>query len=634
MFKTKNLSRLIIFLPILFIIITVIYSSSISIAQLKKHFSEEIKSSKHQELEKQKQYIKNKIDSVYTYIEHKKIEASHRLKKQIKTRLYTGHDLMNTIYEENKHKLTNKELEKKILDTLRKVRFGENGYYFIFHLKNDKEIITKLLPSTTHLENRNAYNFKDPDGKYYPREFAKIVTENKEGFVNYKYYKLSEQKEFNKISFAKIFEPYNWVIGYGEYMDEIERSVKKEAKERLDLFRFKNQGYVWTHSTDYKLLQHPFRQDSIEIDDSDLTDKKGTKIIQMFVKEALENEEGNFVSYYWNKPNEEELTQKIGFVRHIKDWNWVIGTGVYVEDIDTLVNTLIENKNNHIDNTIFKLVIVSLFVLMIASFIFIFIAKKINMTLKDYEEEIQEKHIIISQQSKMAALGEMIGHIAHQWRQPLSVITTIASSWGLYSEMGKLDTKKILKESEVILSNANYLSNTIDDFRYFTENKVSTLRFNTQELFDHMFNIQKFTIENNHIKLHLNIDNKQEVVGSQSEVTQCLINIINNAIHELVKKKELRLLFIEIINNKDDVIIAIKDNAGGIPTPIIDKVFEPYFTTKHQSQGTGLGLYMSYTIMKKMNGDLQVENVDYVYNHEKYSGAQFLLKLPRFPNKT
>ena len=112
MFKTKNLSRLIIFLPILFIIITVIYSSSISIAQLKKHFSEEIKSSKHQELEKQKQYIKNKIDSVYTYIEHKKIEASHRLKKQIKTRLYTGHDLMNTIYEENKHKLTNKELEK------------------------------------------------------------------------------------------------------------------------------------------------------------------------------------------------------------------------------------------------------------------------------------------------------------------------------------------------------------------------------------------------------------------------------------------------------------------------------------------------------------------------------------------
>ena len=629
MFKTKNLSRLIIFLPILFIIITVIYSSSISISQLKKHFSDEIKSSKHQELEKQKQYIKNKIDSVYTYIEHKKIEASHRLKKQIKTRLFTGHDLMNTIYEENKHTLSTKELEKKILDTLRKIRFGTNGYYFILHLKNDKEIIAKLLPSTPHLENTNTYNFKDLDGKYYPREFAKIGTENKEGFVNYKYYKLSQKKEFSKISFVKVFEPYNWIIGYGEYMDDIERSVKKEAKERLDLFRFKNEGYVWTHSTDYQLLQHPFRQESIGIDDSDLGDKKGTKIIQMFVEKALNNKEGEFVTYYWNKPNEQELTQKIGFVRHIKDWDWVIGTGVYVEDIDTLVNSLIENKNNHIDNTIIKLVILSLFVLIIATFVFIFIAKKINNTLKDYEEEIQEKHIIISQQSKMAALGEMIGHIAHQWRQPLSVITTVASSWSLYNELGKLDTKKILKESEVILSNADYLSNTIDDFRYFTENKVSTLRFNTQELFENMFNIQKFTIENNHIQLHLNIDNKQEVVGSQSEVTQCLINIINNAIHELVKKKELRLLFIDIINNEDDVIIAIKDNAGGIPSTVIDKVFEPYFTTKHQSQGTGLGLYMSYTIMKKMNGDLNVENVNYVYDNEKYRGAQFLLKLPK-----
>lgn len=629
MFKTKNLSRLIIFLPILFIIITVIYSSSISISQLKKHFSDEIKSSKHQELEKQKQYIKNKIDSVYTYIEHKKIEASHRLKKQIKTRLFTGHDLMNTIYEENKHTLSTKELEKKILDTLRKIRFGTNGYYFILHLKNDKEIIAKLLPSTPHLENTNTYNFKDLDGKYYPREFAKIGTENKEGFVNYKYYKLSQKKEFSKISFVKVFEPYNWIIGYGEYMDDIERSVKKEVKERLDLFRFKNEGYVWTHSTDYQLLQHPFRQESIGIDDSDLGDKKGTKIIQMFVEKALNNKEGEFVTYYWNKPNEQELTQKIGFVRHIKDWDWVIGTGVYVEDIDTLVNSLIENKNNHIDNTIIKLVILSLFVLIIASFVFIFIAKKINNTLKDYEEEIQEKHIIISQQSKMAALGEMIGHIAHQWRQPLSVITTVASSWSLYNELGKLDTKKILKESEVILSNADYLSNTIDDFRYFTENKVSTLRFNTQELFENMFNIQKFTIENNHIQLHLNIDNKQEVVGSQSEVTQCLINIINNAIHELVKKKELRLLFIDIINNEDDVIIAIKDNAGGIPSTVIDKVFEPYFTTKHQSQGTGLGLYMSYTIMKKMNGDLNVENVNYVYDNEKYKGAQFLLKLPK-----
>jgi len=238
--------------------------------------------------------------------------------------------------------------------------------------------------------------------------------------------------------------------------------------------------------------------------------------------------------------------------------------------------------------------------------------------------DIKSKERLLIEQSKMAALGEMIGHIAHQWRQPLSVITVVATSWEVYDELGTLDKKKVLEEGKLILSNAKYLSQTIDDFRQFIKGENSSSKFNVKDLISNLTRLVNPSIQNEQITLVLNNSIDRELLGGQNNLLQALINIINNSIDALKQQKDEKFIFLDVKENEDKKVqIIIKDNAGGIDKNIIDKIFEPYFTTKHQSQGTGLGLYMTYSIIEKANASIKVENCDYTYNKNKYKGVTF-----------
>lgn len=240
--------------------------------------------------------------------------------------------------------------------------------------------------------------------------------------------------------------------------------------------------------------------------------------------------------------------------------------------------------------------------------------------------DIKSKERLLIEQSKMAALGEMIGHIAHQWRQPLSVITVVATSWEVYDELGTLDKKKVLEEGKLILSNAKYLSQTIDDFRQFIKGENSSSKFNVKDLIGNLTRLVNPSIQNEQITLVLNNSIDRELLGGQNNLLQALINIINNSIDALKQQKDEKFIFLDVKENEDKKVqIIIKDNAGGIDKNIIDKIFEPYFTTKHQSQGTGLGLYMTYSIIEKANASIKVENCDYTYNKNKYKGVTFTI---------
>ncbi|WP_424688667.1 transporter substrate-binding domain-containing protein [Halarcobacter ebronensis] len=240
--------------------------------------------------------------------------------------------------------------------------------------------------------------------------------------------------------------------------------------------------------------------------------------------------------------------------------------------------------------------------------------------------DIKSKEKLLIEQSKMAALGEMIGHIAHQWRQPLSVITVVATSWEVYDELGTFDKKKVLEEGKLILSNAKYLSQTIDDFRQFIKGENSSTAFNVKDLIGNLSRLVNPSIQNEQITFILNNNIEKELLGGQNNILQALINIINNSIDALRHKENERFIFLDVKENEDKKVqIIIKDNAGGIDKKIIDKIFEPYFTTKHQSQGTGLGLYMTYSILEKANASIDVENCEYSYNKKKYKGVTFTI---------
>jgi signal transduction histidine kinase len=254
---------------------------------------------------------------------------------------------------------------------------------------------------------------------------------------------------------------------------------------------------------------------------------------------------------------------------------------------------------------------------------------KLEERVKNEVEKNLRKDTILSKQSKFAAMGEMIQNIAHQWRQPLSIISTGASGLKLQKELnGKIDDELLNKTLSSIVDTSMHLSNTIDDFMYFFKPNKNKIIFKLSSAFDKTFNIFDPKIQNGKIKIIKNIEDI-ELNSFKSELIQVFINIMNNSKDALDDTSfEDKFIFIDVKMDFKNVIIELKDNAGGIDEQIIGKVFEPYFTTKHKFQGTGIGLYMCQEIVDKhMDGIIEVFNTTYKYKNIEYKGAKFIITL-------
>ena len=249
--------------------------------------------------------------------------------------------------------------------------------------------------------------------------------------------------------------------------------------------------------------------------------------------------------------------------------------------------------------------------------------------IKQEIKQNKEKEKILFEQSKMAAMGEMIGNIAHQWRQPLSTISTTASGVLVEKEYDLLTDDKLIKHMDTILESTEFLTQTIDDFRnFFKKDKVKT-DINITKIITKTLTLLKGTLDNNGIDIEQNITDIT-ILGYENEMIQALLNILNNA-KDALKEQTIDKKIIQISSTIDqnNINIIIHDNAGGIPEDIINRIFEPYFTTKHQSQGTGIGLYMTREIIvNHMKGDIIVSNEQLSYNQKQYYGAKFIIKLP------
>ena len=234
------------------------------------------------------------------------------------------------------------------------------------------------------------------------------------------------------------------------------------------------------------------------------------------------------------------------------------------------------------------------------------------------------------EQSKMAAMGEMIGNIAHQWRQPLSVISTGATGLKMQKECNILTDEIFNSTCTSINNNAQYLSKTIDDFKNFIKGNRTKTIFSLKNGIESFLTLVVGSIKNHNIDMVLDLEDDIKIDGYENELIQCLINIFNNAKDILVEKKlENKIIFISISIENNKGVIKIKDNAGGIEENNISKIFEPYFTTKHKSQGTGLGLHMAYNlVVDGMKGSIEAKNTTYEYEDKSYTGAEFIISLP------
>ena len=292
------------------------------------------------------------------------------------------------------------------------------------------------------------------------------------------------------------------------------------------------------------------------------------------------------------------------------------------------------NYQKEIDYTFFyeifagTLILISILILAYRQYLLKKLNQELNERIELEMQKNEEKNRISIQQSRMASMGEMLENIAHQWRQPLSIISVCASGMEVKKDYDILSDEDFRTGIKQIKDTTQYLSNTIEDFRsFFIKDKISA-DLDIRNTLTKVFDLVNATFAKNSITVVRDI--KTITFNSfENELIQVLMNILINAKDALQNKNSERLVIIKVKKLHERIIITIRDNAGGIDESIIDKIFEPYFTTKHQYEGTGIGLYMSKLIIEKhLNGEITAKNITYKYNNREYKGALFQIILP------
>jgi len=252
-----------------------------------------------------------------------------------------------------------------------------------------------------------------------------------------------------------------------------------------------------------------------------------------------------------------------------------------------------------------------------------------NQIELEKQVNIQKEELLV-QQSKMATMGEMLENIIHQWKQPLSAISTTVSSVQLQKEIDILDDESLNSSLSDIMLVIEHLANTLDDFRNYLKPNRKKVLFKLDENINR--SILLLTSQLKSLSIQIVKDNSNlEAMGFKNDFIQSFLNILNNSKDALKETKNQKKLIFVAVNLIEDshVEIRIKDNAGGIPDKVINKIFDARFTTKSQSGGTGIGLYMTKEMIEKhMLGKLDVENVCYKYEGVPYKGVEFIISLP------
>lgn len=285
--------------------------------------------------------------------------------------------------------------------------------------------------------------------------------------------------------------------------------------------------------------------------------------------------------------------------------------------------------------TINKTILFASLLSFIAILIAIIASIRIDKTIKKYTDEItkyeknkRKQDKLVVQQSKMAAMGEMLESIAHQWKQPLTVISMVTNNLRLDVELDDINKDDLIEYADDITNQTEHLSNTIDDFRSFFHNDKEKKDFSIKTIFGKTKSLLVSKFNNREILIIENI-NDMTINGFGNELIQVFMNILNNAKDQLELQNYQRLIFVDIYETNGMAIIKIKDNAGGISIDVIEKVFDSHFTTKEANNGTGIGLYMSQKIIKEsFGGTIEACNVSYNYENESYTGAEFSILLP------
>ena len=414
----KDEIKLIRFIKIAPIFIIIAVCSVITILlSIEKNISlnNDFKNLEKDYLEKNKETVKNQVENVYNYIVHKKLNSENELKEDIKNQIDKAFNTVNYIYEKYKDKESKEEIISRIKDSLKAVRFNNNrGYYYIY----TTEGTNVLHPINPEFENKFMLNHKDSLGNFVIRDIFKDLENKKEAYTTLYWAKPEDLKnQYKKITYNKIFEPYNLVIGTGEYLNDFEEITKEKILSYISSIRYDKNDYVFVVDKEGVYLSH-FEKSYVGLNRIELKDPNGFMITKEIINTAKDGNSGYLQYVGTIKPQTKLPSRKITYVKGFKDWDWAIASGFYTDELEKQILEKQDEVKEKYTKNLIGLLLISLFITAIFSFISFYISKKLERRFYKYKRQVyehmeknREKDTMIAQQTKMAAMGEMIENI-------------------------------------------------------------------------------------------------------------------------------------------------------------------------------------------------------------------------------
>ena len=588
--------------------------------------------------------LKNKNESYQTLYFEKPTNPNEQFEKIV---YFTKFKYFNWIIGTGVYiKDEEKKIQKKIIEKYNTIQTNLSNYIFVSEVHNIDGGIDfatiRVMPNKRELIGKKiSDNNIETKVKNYRKTYLKLLKKEGKGYVDYWYKKPNSQKQGRKESYMYLYKPWNWIVGSGFYFDDLETQIKH--KEKIISEEVKDKAYKTFYTGLFfifisMIVFYTFAKNIVAIIDKyidRIAKQKNT------FKALFENTSDGIIliqdGYFYNC--NQAILDMFGFESKRKS---IIGkrpcdlspevqengtktkekTLEYMEKCLAGEDVNFQWKHQRKNGEIFDVEVT--FTKIILENDEIIHAVLRDMSQKNaLEKEAKQKDSILIQQSKMASMGEMIGNIAHQWRQPLNALGLTIQKIKMYHDEDMLTSKELDKSVAKSQMLINKMSVTIDDFRnFFKVNKVKS-QFSINEAIHNTFVLLESSLAHHNIKLTVVTKDEITLLGYKNELEQVLLNLINNAKDALIDNHISNPNIEIILSHSPNIItIEINDNANGVPAHIIDKIFEPYFTTKEQGKGTGIGLYMSKMIIENnMEGVLKVKNIE--------KGASFIVQLKK-----
>ena len=468
------------------------------------------------------------------------------------------------------------------------------------------------------------------------------LTEYEETLKDLKIENINKQKRILKKDINNLIS----MIEYKYSKDDLKtKRIKQDIKKWINSTPFNKQksNYIFVYELldkqggdkFAKMIINPNRPDIIgKYISTNYKDVNGFNFREKFLRDI--NIKGDSTVTYAYKKTTQKIEEKISYFKYYEPLNWIIAKGVYNDDIQQNITLkkidLKQRVIKQIKQNIFIFFLLSIIAIVITYFIgkkiqniideknkmvkkttksLAILNRELDSRVKKEVEKNKEQEQILMQKSKFIALGETISLIAHQWRQPISELGAIILNIKLHHKLNKLDLTMMNKKSNEAETLLEYMSKTIDDFRTFFKPNKTKQNFNINSSTQRVLHITQPMLEEYKIKIIQNIDDTIYINSYQNEFEQVILNIISNAKDAILSDNIEKGNITINIYKENKIYIKICDNAKGIDEELIDKIFNPYFTTKIEAEGTGIGLYMSKMIIEQnMGGKLEVQSSD------------------------